>query len=75
MDDAFPAYSRFECSPGLKLAAHEKVCQIQHENIIKELGQMEEAISRLEKRLWMAVYGVVGAILAQTFQSIIGIGP
>ena len=75
MDDTFPPYSRFECSPGLKLAAHERVCQIQHENMTKDLNAMAETIAKLERRLWVAVYGVVGAILAQAFQSIIGISP
>ncbi|WP_164661242.1 hypothetical protein [Tropicibacter sp. Alg240-R139] len=61
----------FECAPGLKLAAHERVVTIQLEHINRRLEQLEEVIERLEKRLWLTVYGVVAVILAQAFQSVL----
>ena len=36
---------------------------------------LEEMLERLEKRLWLAVYGVVAVILAQAFQSILAATP
>ena len=30
---------------------------------------------RLERRLWLTVYGVVAAILAQAFQSLLAVNP
>ncbi|WP_238370574.1 GTA head formation protein, RCAP_rcc01685 family [Heliomarina baculiformis] len=71
MSENWRKYEPFECAPGLKLAAHEKVCQIHQDNIDKRLDRLEELIERLERRLWLAVYGVAAVILAQAFQSVI----
>jgi hypothetical protein len=35
------------------------------------LERLEEEQERLEKRLWLAVYGIAAAILADAFQSIL----
>jgi hypothetical protein len=68
MADRF-AYEPFECAPGLRLAAHERVSQIHHDNLNKRLDRLEEVLERLEKRLWLTVYGVAAVILAQAVQS------
>ena len=60
----------FDCAPGLRLQAHERLSQVQHDHINKRLDRIEEMIERLEKRLWLAVYGVVAVMLAQAFQSV-----
>lgn len=64
-------YEPFECAPGVRLAAHERVAQIQHDNLNKRLDRLEELLERLEKRLWLTVYGVAAGILAQAFQSFV----
>jgi hypothetical protein len=64
-------YSPFDCAPGLRLAAHERVSQIHHDNINRRLDRLEEMMERLEKRLWLTVYGVAAVILAQAFQSFV----
>ncbi|MDK3019279.1 GTA head formation protein, RCAP_rcc01685 family [Pseudodonghicola flavimaris] len=64
----------FECAPGLRLAAHERVSQIQHDNICHRLDRLEELMERLERRLWLTVYGVVAMILAQALQSVLTAG-
>jgi hypothetical protein len=61
----------FECAPGLRLQAHERVSQIHQDNLNKRLDRLEEMMERLEKRLWLTVYGVVAVILAQAFQSFV----
>jgi len=66
-----PGFERFECAPGLKLQAHERVADIQHKNLISRLDRVEEMIERLEKRLWLTVYGIVAMILGQGLQSIL----
>jgi hypothetical protein len=68
-------YPPFECAPGLRLAAHERVAEIQHAHLCQRLDQIEEMMERLEKRLWLTVYGVVAVILAQAFQSILVVTP
>lgn len=70
MADRF-GYEPFECAPGLRLAAHERVSQIHHENLNKRLDRLEELLERLEKRLWLTVYGVAAVILAQAVQSFV----
>jgi hypothetical protein len=74
MADRF-AYEPFECAPGVRLAAHERVAQIQHDNLNKRLDRLEEVLERLEKRLWLTVYGVAAVILAQAVQSFIASAP
>ena len=70
-----PGYAPFDCAPGLKLAAHERVSAIQHEHLCRRLDQLEAVLARLEKRLWLAVYGVVAVVLAQAFQSLLVVTP
>ena len=64
-------FEAFDCAPALRLEAHERVANLQHDALIQRLEKLEECIERLEKRLWLAVYGVVGAILAQAFQPLL----
>ncbi len=68
-------FEAFDCAPALRLEAHERVAELQHEALAQRLGKIEAALERLEKRLWLAVYGVVGAILAQAFQPLIATLP
>ncbi|MFK7746326.1 MAG: hypothetical protein AB8B47_14820 [Roseobacter sp.] len=65
-----PGLERFECAPGLRLQAHERVSDIKHNELLRRLDRVEEMMERLEKRLWLMVYGVVAMILGQTLQSI-----
>lgn len=66
---------QFDCSPGLRLQAHERVAAIHHENLNKRLDRLDEMMERLERRLWLAVYGVAAVILAQAFQSVMAAAP
>ena len=63
-------FEAFECAPALRLEAHERVATMQFESLNKRLDRIEALIERLEKRLWLTVYGVVGVILAQAFSSL-----
>lgn len=60
----------FDCAPALRLEAHEQVAKLQFESLNKRLDRIEALIERLEKRLWLTVYGVVAVILAQALSSI-----
>lgn len=61
----------FDCAPGMRLSAHERVSQIQLDTLGRRLDRLEQMLERLERRLWLTVYGVAAVILAQAFQSII----
>ena len=66
---------RFECAPGLRLQAHEKLSEVHNRNIEHRLERIEQAMERLEKRLWLAVYGVVAVVLTQGIQGILSVAP
>ncbi|MEL6808459.1 MAG: hypothetical protein AAFO97_11815 [Pseudomonadota bacterium] len=70
-----PVYERFACAPGLRLEAHERLTEVHFENLVRRLDRLEELMERLEKRLWLTVYGVVAAVLATGFQSIMAAIP
>ncbi|CUH87442.1 hypothetical protein PH5382_01371 [Phaeobacter sp. CECT 5382] len=61
----------FDCAPGMRLSAHERVSQIQLDTLGRRQDRLEQMLERLERRLWLTVYGVAAVILAQAFQSII----
>jgi hypothetical protein len=67
--------SPFTCAPGLRIEAHERLSALQFQQIQQQLGKIEAGMERLEKRLWLAAYGVVGVILAQAMQSILAAVP
>ena len=80
---------RFECAPGLRLQAHETLSAVHRENMQKRLDRIEQMMERLgegdvdgeklrerlERRLWLTVYGVVAVILAQAVQSFLVVAP
>ena len=73
MDDL--ALERFACAPGLRLEAHERLTEVHFQNLLRRLDRLEEVMERLERRLWLTVYGVVAAVLASGFQSIMAAIP
>ncbi len=64
-------FESFDCAPALRLEAHERVAALQFESLNRRLDKIEALMERLEKRLWLTVYGVVGVILAQAFQPLL----
>lgn len=68
-------FEAFDCAPGLRLEAHERVAGLQFSGLTARLERIEAMIERLERRLWLAVYGVVAVILAQAFQSLLEVAP
>lgn len=64
-------FEAFDCAPALRLQAHERVSQLQIDALNQRLEKIEQLMERLEKRLWLAVYGVVAAILGQFFQGLL----
>ena len=77
MADASDRYGfeAFDCAPALRLEANERVSELQFKVMRERVERIEDMIERLEKRLWLAVYGAVGAILAQAFQPLLAALP
>lgn len=68
-------YDPLDINPALRIEANERVTALQFESLNKRLDRIEDSMARLEKRLWLTVYGVVAAILAQAFQSLLIAAP
>lgn len=61
---------RFICAPGMKIEAQERLAEVQFGQLRAHLERVEAMMERLERRLWLTVFGVLATILAQGFQSI-----
>ena len=68
-------FEAFDCAPALRLEAHERVSTLHIEGLNRRAEKLEALIEKLEKRLWLTVYGVVAVILAEAFQSIMTSAP
>jgi len=69
------AGSRFLYEPfdvaAARLETHEKVTEERWAGLERRLGQIEATLDRLERRLWLAVYGVVAFVLLRGVLSIL----
>ncbi|MFX0545874.1 GTA head formation protein, RCAP_rcc01685 family [Roseovarius sp. S1116L3] len=64
-------FEAFDCAPALRLEANERVAVLKFQAIAERQKKLEEAMERLERRLWLAVYGIAGAIVAQALQPLL----
>jgi hypothetical protein len=71
MGEKRSGFENFDCAPGLRLEAHERVANLQFSALNGRLERIEGLIERLERRLWLTVYGVVAVILAQAFRGLL----
>lgn len=68
-------YERFAFAPELRLEAHERVTQVHFDNLGSRLRRLEDLLEKLERRLWLALYGVVAVVLAEIIQSYLAVNP
>ncbi|KUF11941.1 GTA head formation protein, RCAP_rcc01685 family [Pseudoponticoccus marisrubri] len=68
-------HESFACAPGLRLEAHERLSSLQFAALDDKLARLEALLERLERRLWLTVYGVAGVILAEAFQGLMNAAP
>ena len=64
---------RFLCAPGLRLELVEKLSEVQFEQVAQSMARLEVAMERLERRLWVTVFGVVAAILASAVDQLLNL--
>ena len=57
-------YDSFDAAAA-RIEANERVAQVQFAVLDQRFDRIEALMERLERRLWLTVYGVVGVILAQ----------
>ena len=65
-------YDPFDAATA-RIEANERVLKERWEGLEFRLRQIEGMLERLEKRLWLAVMGVVGAVLAQGVRFLISL--
>ncbi len=58
-----------------RFEAHERIMALQFGQVERRLERIEGLMERLERRLWLTVYGVVAVILTQAVQSILQFTP
>ena len=68
-------YEPLAFAPELRLEAHERVTQVHFDNLTARLRRLETLLETLERRLWLAVYGVVAVVLAEAVQSYVAVVP
>ena len=68
-------YERFAFAPELRLEAHERLTQVHFDTLTARLQRLESLLEKLERRLWLAVYGVVAVVLAEAVQSYAAVVP
>lgn len=67
-------YAPFDAADA-RIEANERVLEERWKALTFRLEAIEEALARLERRLWLAVFGVVSVILAQGVQELIASNP
>ncbi|MEM7722886.1 MAG: hypothetical protein AAF376_10965 [Pseudomonadota bacterium] len=63
-------YAPFDAA-NARIEANERVLEERWQALTFRLEGIEGAISRLERRLWLAVFGVVSVVLAQGVKELI----
>ncbi len=79
MNEAGRSGSRFLYEPfdraSARIEANERVIEERWSGLERRLHSIETMLERLEKRLWLAVYGVAGFILAQGALALVELAP
>ncbi len=65
-------YEPFDAAAA-RIEANERVTEERWAGLERRLQTIETMLERLEKRLWLAVYGVVGFILTQGVFALMGL--
>ncbi|MEZ5797294.1 MAG: hypothetical protein R3D63_07390 [Paracoccaceae bacterium] len=63
-------YDSFDAAQA-RIEAHERVMEERWQALDYRLGQIDAALERLERRLWLGVYGVAAFLLAQGAEALI----
>jgi len=67
-------YEPFDAAAA-RIETHERVIEERWNGLERRLLTIETMLERLERRLWLAVYGVAGFILAQGAMTLLELSP
>ncbi|MCC6304190.1 MAG: hypothetical protein IT545_03215 [Rhodobacteraceae bacterium] len=65
-------YDSFDATAA-RIEANERVAEERWAALEYRLGQIETALDRLERRLWLGVYGAAAFLVAQGAEALIGV--
>ncbi len=68
-------FEPFQYGPKEFQAAHDTILQMKFDAVGDRLARMEALMERMERRLWLTVYGVVATILAQATKTLLTMAP
>ena len=63
-------YDSFDAAAA-RIDAHERVMEERWSGLEFRLGQIEGTLERLERRIWLGVYGVAAFLLAQGAEALL----
>ena len=63
-------YDSFDAAAA-RIEANERVAEERWAGLEYRLGQIEGSLERLEKRIWVGVYGVAAFLLAQVAETVL----
>ena len=63
-------YDSFDVASA-RIEANERVAEERWTGLEYRLGQIENALERLERRIWLGVYGVAAFLLAQGAEAVL----
>jgi hypothetical protein len=63
-------YDSFDAAAA-RIEANERVAEERWVALERRLGQIDAALERLERRIWLGVYGVAAFLLAQGAEAIL----
>lgn len=67
-------YEPFEFASIHQVEAHERIVETRLGGMERQLKRLEEAMERLERRLWTCVYGVAAVVLAEIARAYLDFG-
>lgn len=63
-------YAPFDADTRARVDANERVQEERWRSLAHRLDVIEQGLSRLERRMWLAVYGVVSVMIAQGIKAL-----
>ncbi|MGB0660651.1 MAG: GTA head formation protein, RCAP_rcc01685 family [Mangrovicoccus sp.] len=68
-------FEPFQYGPKDLIAAQDKILEMKFDAVDARLARLEALMERLERRVWLTIYGVAGTILAQAAKTILTMTP
>ena len=68
-------FEPFQYGPKEYQEAQDKILEMRFSAVDNRIERMEALMERLERRLWLTVYGVVATILAQAVKTLLMMTP